>query len=56
MKRSNSKKIQNLKLRQEAPMKTPTDLGQAATKDIAGARAVPKDQELPLAHEQTAFP
>src|SRR6476659_6251159 len=37
MKKFNSKKIQSLKLRQQAPMKTPTDLDPSATKDIAGA-------------------
>jgi starvation-inducible DNA-binding protein len=37
MKKFNSKKIQSLKLRQQAPMKTPTDLDPSAMKDIAGA-------------------
>jgi starvation-inducible DNA-binding protein len=37
MKTLDAKKTQNLKLRQEAPLITPTDLKAAATKDIAGA-------------------
>src|SRR6202451_666482 len=37
MKNLNAKKIDSLKLRQAAPLTTPTDLKPAATKDIAGA-------------------
>jgi starvation-inducible DNA-binding protein len=37
MKSSDTKKIDSLKVRQEAPLLTPTDLTAAATKDIAGA-------------------
>jgi len=36
MKPTDAKKMQTLKLRQEAPLVTPTDLKAAATKDIAG--------------------
>jgi starvation-inducible DNA-binding protein len=35
--KSDAKKIQNLRLRQKAPLNTPTDLKPTATKDIAGA-------------------
>ena len=37
MKKIDARKIQNLKLRQQAPLITPTDLKAPATKDIAGA-------------------
>jgi starvation-inducible DNA-binding protein len=37
MKKSVAKKTQDLKLRQKAPLTTPTDLKAAATKDIAAA-------------------
>jgi starvation-inducible DNA-binding protein len=37
MKNSDTRKIESLKHRQEAPLLTPTDLTAAATKDIAGA-------------------
>ena len=37
MKKSSASKIDSLKLRQAAPITTPTDLKAAATKDIAGA-------------------
>jgi starvation-inducible DNA-binding protein len=37
MKKLDAKKTEKLKLRQEAPLVTPTDLKAAATKDIAGA-------------------
>src|SRR6478609_2314512 len=37
MKKSPAKNIQDLKLRQKAPLATPTDLKRAATKDIAAA-------------------
>ena len=37
MKNLNAKKIDSLKLRQAAPLTTPTDLKAGATKDIAGA-------------------
>src|ERR1700746_3670023 len=37
MKNLNAKKIDSLKLRQGAPLATPTDLKPGATKDIAGA-------------------
>jgi starvation-inducible DNA-binding protein len=37
MKNSDKKKIDSLKVRQEAPLLTPTNLTAAATKDIAGA-------------------
>ena len=37
MKKLSGKKIDSLKLRQSAPLITPTDLKPAATKDIAGA-------------------
>ena len=37
MKKSPAKNIQDLKLRQKAPLATPTDLKAAATKDIAAA-------------------
>ena len=37
MKKLDSKKLQNLKHRQMAPMNTPTDLKPQATKDISGA-------------------
>jgi starvation-inducible DNA-binding protein len=37
MKKSDTSKAQNLRLRQKAPLKTPTDLKPAATKDISGA-------------------
>jgi starvation-inducible DNA-binding protein len=37
MKTLDAKKTQKLKLRQQAPLVTPTDLKAAATKDIAGA-------------------
>ena len=37
MKSTDTKKIDSLKHRQEAPLLTPTDLTAAATKDIAGA-------------------
>jgi starvation-inducible DNA-binding protein len=37
MKKSDATKTQSLKMRQKAPLVTPTDLKRAATKDIAGA-------------------
>src|SRR6266567_8867878 len=37
MKKSDAKKTLDLRLRQKAPLNTPTDLKTAATKDIAGA-------------------
>ena len=37
MKKFDAKKTQNLRLRQKAPLNTPTDLKPAATKDIGGA-------------------
>src|SRR5437660_11387085 len=37
MKKFDAKKAQNLRLRQKAPLNTPTDLKPAATKDIGGA-------------------
>src|SRR5664279_4585797 len=37
MKKSNAKKIDRLKLKQSAPLITPTDLKAGATKDISGA-------------------
>jgi len=37
MEKSPAKNIQDLKLRQKAPLATPTDLKRAATKDIAAA-------------------
>ena len=37
MNKFNAKKIQSLRLRQKAPLNTPTDLKPAATKDISGA-------------------
>src|SRR5450631_1331751 len=37
MKKPNAKKIDSLKLKQSAPLITPTDLKAGATKDIAGA-------------------
>src|SRR6202140_3772301 len=37
MKKSDAKKVRDLKTRQEGPLLTPTDLKASATKDIAGA-------------------